>query len=79
VKFRRDYVLSSRQRRRGECRRCGTCCRVFAKCTFLSGNTCRIYGIRFDQCRAFPIDTSDIELVRDMGGECGFWFEEGEN
>ena len=79
VKARRGYVVANRAKRSGECRRCGTCCRVFVKCIFLAGNSCRIYGLRFDQCRAFPIDTNDIDLVRDMGSKCGFEFEEKES
>lgn len=64
-------------RRRGECKRCGGCCRLAFRCPFLrtdaEGQTsCRIYGLRFTQCRLFPLHAADLLELR---GECGFSFE----
>jgi hypothetical protein len=74
VKARRRYVKSSISLRKGACARCGKCCKVFFKCPFLRGNACAIYERRFEQCTAFPIDRTDIALIRKMGGKCGFSF-----
>ena len=76
VKAHWEYVEAQRELRTGECARCGRCCAVFFRCPFLSGNTCVIYGKRFHQCRAFPIDARDTELIRRMGGKCGFEFRD---
>lgn len=77
-KVRPGYVKENLARRGGECRRCAQCCKVFFQCPFLSGDRCRIYGYRFSQCRAFPIDGRDTALIKKMGGECGFVFHEGD-
>ena len=71
--YARAKVIDDLQRRRGECRRCGSCCRIVYRCPFLEGNTCVIYGIRPEQCRLFPIDERDLASV---DGQCGFYFEE---
>ena len=64
-------------RRRGECKRCGGCCKLAFRCPFLrtdaEGQTsCRIYGLRFAQCRLFPLHAADL---RELRGECGFRFQ----
>jgi len=69
--FRPGYVREQESRRRGECRRCGLCCRIAVKCWFLKdGNHCVIYSQRPAQCRAFPIDPRDLRNVP----SCGFHF-----
>jgi len=77
VKTRPGYVKTSAGLRQGECGRCAACCKIFLHCPYLVDNTCRIYETRFEQCRAFPIDPKDIELIRRMGGACGFTFRNG--
>ncbi len=63
-------------RRHGECRRCGACCKIAFRCVFLKtdqeGNSrCRIYGLRFTQCRLFPLRAEDqVGLER----QCGYSF-----
>ncbi len=74
VKFRGKYVKERLTLRAGECGRCTLCCKVFFRCPFLVDNKCRIYGVRFEQCKAFPIDREDLDLVTRMGGKCGFSF-----
>jgi hypothetical protein len=76
VKARKDYVSGQKVRRTGECARCALCCRVLFRCPFLNDNTCSIYHSRFEQCKAFPIDARDIDLIRQMDGKCGFGFTE---
>jgi len=64
-------------RRHGECNRCGACCKILFRCPFLGTDaegqyTCRIYAMRFSQCRLFPLRAKDLV---ELGEECGFTFE----
>jgi hypothetical protein len=64
-------------RRRGECKRCGGCCKLAFRCPFLRTDgegkaSCRIYGLRFAQCRLFPLHAVDL---REVPGQCGYRFE----
>ncbi len=69
--FRQDYVEAQKERRQGECARCGTCCKIVFDCPYLEeDNECTVYEDRALQCRAFPIDERDIEEVP----ECEFYF-----
>lgn len=71
--FRQDYVENQiTEKRKGECRRCGDCCRLGFVCPFLTDeNHCERYESRAIQCRKFPIDQRDIDEVPD----CGHYFE----
>ncbi|MBI5125032.1 MAG: hypothetical protein HZA70_02235 [Planctomycetes bacterium] len=78
VHYRKDYVRSQLALRRGECRRCGSCCRLMFRCPHLGGeNQCNIYTCRYKQCIAFPIDDRDLKYLRHTCGhhfvspECG--------
>ena len=61
--------------RRGECNRCGACCKILFKCPFLVEDkgmfTCRVYDHRPPSCRLFPMVPADL---REVDG-CGFSFE----
>jgi len=64
-------------RRKGECNRCGACCKILFRCPFLGTDaegqyTCRIYDKRFAQCRLFPLHAEDL---RELGEECSYAFE----
>ncbi|HVO10113.1 MAG TPA: hypothetical protein VMX54_05100 [Vicinamibacteria bacterium] len=64
-------------RRRGECNRCGACCKILFKCPFLGTDaegqyTCRIYDKRFAQCRLYPLHAKDLVELR---GQCSYSFE----
>lgn len=80
ITFRRGYVNASLARRRGECGRSGTCCKLLYVCPFLdesSGETrCRNYHRRPGNCRLFPIDERDIEERNFVSPcvSCGFSF-----
>ena len=84
--FRPGYVESKAILRRGECLRCGACCRLLYTCPELEeladGTTrCRIHEKRPENCRIFPVDQADLndrELISKDRGErsCGFYFEE---
>lgn len=72
VHFRSKYVERMRKLRRGECRRCGTCCTFMLRCRSLEGdNRCRVYEKRPLQCRLFPIDPRDL---RGRFSACGYYF-----
>ena len=64
-------------RRHGECNRCGACCKIAFRCPFLGTDreghtTCRVYGLRFTQCRLYPLHASDL---LELGGQCSYTFE----
>jgi hypothetical protein len=63
--------------RRGECNRCGACCKILFRCPFLGTDaegqyTCRIYEKRFAQCRLYPLRPADL---RELEGQCSYTFE----
>jgi Fe-S-cluster containining protein len=63
--------------RRGECNRCGACCKILFKCPFLATDadgqyTCRIYEHRFSQCRLYPLHAADL---LELEGQCSYTFE----
>jgi Fe-S-cluster containining protein len=80
--MRRGLVRSKVERRRGECVRCGACCRLIFRCPalhYLPDGTagCRYHQIRPMNCRVFPLDERDL-AERDMvmpERRCGFYFE----
>ena len=64
-------------KRRGECNRCGACCKILFRCPFLGTDaegqyTCRIYEKRFAQCRLYPLHAADL---RELEGQCSYSFE----
>ena len=66
-------------KRKGDCNRCGACCKILYQCPFLATDaegqyTCRIYDKRFAQCRLFPLRPADL---RELGEEFSFTFVEG--
>ena len=68
-----DELLS---RRRGECTRCGACCKILVRCPFLieekpNEYKCGIYGEHFSQCRIFPLVPRDLEEIEEP---CGYSF-----
>lgn len=82
--FNKKYVTESSLKRRGECLRCGACCRLIASaCPYLTfeadgKSSCVKYATtRMPNCVIFPIDRRDIK-ERDIvsGTPCGYAFEE---
>lgn len=82
--FRPGYVKSKLIMRRGECLRCGTCCKLLYLCPELEelpdGTTlCSMHENRPINCRIFPIDQRDLndrDLISKNGDKqpCGFDF-----
>jgi Fe-S-cluster containining protein len=65
-------------KRRGECNRCGACCKILFRCPFLGTDAegqylCRIYDRRFAACRLFPLHARDL---LELGEQCSYTFEE---
>lgn len=82
--FRPKYVEHQISVRKGDCRRCGACCRMGARCPDLDFDeeglsACKRYDrYRPPNCRNFPInelDLADRDIV-DPDNPCGFRFEE---
>jgi hypothetical protein len=70
------------KRRRGECLRCGACCKLMFRCpAFKKENgiaKCKIYKYRSRVCQLFPLDKRDLadrDLIEPTK-KCGFWFKE---
>ena len=64
-------------KRKVDCDRCGACCKILFRCPFLSTDdegqyTCRIYKMRFAQCRLFPLRATDVRELRE---DCTYTFE----
>lgn len=70
--FRSCYVRMMKEKRRGSCRQCASCCEVMFKCPYIEGNVCKIYKDRFKQCVDFPIDERDLIFRKKT---CGYSFE----
>ena len=68
---------------RGECNRCGLCCKIQFQCPFLVDqgpyNTyCSIYTTPHapNACLKFPVDPVDLKLLqREVGNACTFYYE----
>ncbi len=62
--------------RRGECTRCGACCKILLRCPFLDEvdgqYSCSIYGKHFAQCQIFPLVPKDLKELEEP---CGYHFE----
>jgi hypothetical protein len=68
---------------RGECNRCGLCCKIQFQCPFFIDegpyNTrCSIYTTPHapQACLKFPLDPKDLKLLqREIGNACTFYYE----
>ncbi len=78
VHFRKEYVRSQLQNRRGDCYRCGACCSLLFTCPMLTKTgKCFIYGsCRSQVCKVFPIDQRDINEVYLNNCRCGYRFNQ---
>jgi hypothetical protein len=72
-RLRPDYVAAARAARRGQCRRCGSCCNLTFHCPFLDeGSLCKFYDKRTRSCQEFPVDAKDLRLTR---VPCGHYYD----
>ncbi len=83
IAFRKKRVIEKLDRRRGECSRCGACCKILFRCPAYDdadGNPkCLIYDDRPGVCSLFPLDEKDLRERNAVmpGTKCGFYFEDG--
>jgi Fe-S-cluster containining protein len=63
-------VLEWRNKRNGECARCGKCCE-YCLAHDAMNKRCRIYRIRPSICKAFPLTPEDLNTIH----TCGFYFK----
>ena len=68
---------------RGECNRCGLCCKIQFQCPFFvdegpNNTRCSIYTTPYapQACLKFPLDPMDLRLLqREVGNACTFSYE----
>jgi hypothetical protein len=78
--FRKGYVRQQEAARKGQCSRCGACCKLLFRCPFLLEEdglySCRIHGNKPENCHIFPINQRDLEDRNIVSPEfkCGFYF-----
>lgn len=79
--FNRAYIQKNTARRKGSCKRCGVCCRLFmTQCVYLrfenGRSSCIKYkGFRMPNCGIFPIDERDIKDRDALSNiPCGYYF-----
>ena len=78
------YTRHRHELRRGQCKRCGTCCQLGWVCPYLEFDVaglaaCNRYGgYRDPSCRVFPTTEADLRDVQRVRPEavCGFRFVE---
>jgi len=78
-----NIVYRYKAYQRGECNRCGLCCKIQFQCPFLVDqgpyNTyCSIYTTPHapNACLKFPVDPVDLKLLqREVGNACTFYYE----
>lgn len=72
--LKRREVFEAHKGREGSCARCGACC---SGCPFHDdkARACKVYRMRPDICRMFPLTPHDIRNVK----TCGFRFKKDED
>jgi len=87
-KFRRAFLIALRkkhvegmlERRRGECLRCGACCKILIRCPSYDDSSgsprCLIYEDRPGNCGLFPLNEYDLRdrNIIQPHRKCGFHF-----
>ncbi|MHC4871675.1 MAG: hypothetical protein ACYTFY_07510 [Planctomycetota bacterium] len=81
-KVRKSYVEEQLTRRKGDCLRCGACCRLLFKCPMLLKNkngstSCRIHNRKPENCRIFPLNQKCIDERNHLMPllPCGYHFD----
>lgn len=74
LKCRKAYIEESIKLRKGGCKHCGCCKRVFKQCSyFKNGKDCAKYPNFPQVCKIYPFDEKDKnEFSRKF---CGFYWE----
>lgn len=80
IAFRKKTVEKKLEHRRGDCNRCGACCKILFKCPAYDESgpepRCVIYNDRPGVCSLFPIDAADLRERNIVMPErkCGYYF-----
>lgn len=80
VTLRKDRVREMLERRRGECARCGACCKLLFRCPSYDESDgtprCLTYNDRPGACGLFPLNEKDLRdrniVLPDR--KCGYYF-----
>jgi len=75
--FQRKRIEESIRTRKGRCKQCGKCCRIFGiRCPFLSkDNRCRIYRFRPKiLCKLPPLNLYKGEIEKHKEINCGYYW-----
>lgn len=81
ILLRKKYVNDQLNIRKGECIRCGACCKFIFECPFLKNHRslpeCKIHNKRPPSCKFFPIDDRDINERNQINPKttCGYFFK----
>ncbi|HEX8090612.1 MAG TPA: hypothetical protein VF762_17260 [Blastocatellia bacterium] len=78
-----NLVYRYKAYQRGECNRCGLCCKIQFECPFFvdegpNNTRCSIYTTPYapQACLKFPLDPTDLKLLqREVGNACTFFYE----
>lgn len=78
-----NIVFRYKAYQRGECNRCGLCCKIQFQCPFFIDEgpyetRCAIYTTPHapQACLKFPLDPTDLRLLqREVGNACTFYYE----
>ncbi|HSB11418.1 MAG TPA: hypothetical protein VLM38_18160 [Blastocatellia bacterium] len=78
-----NLVFRYKAYQRGECNRCGLCCKIQFQCPFFIDEgpyetRCAIYTTPHapQACLKFPLDPTDLKLLqREVGNACTFYYE----
>jgi hypothetical protein len=80
VALRKNRVRETLERRRGDCLRCGTCCKILFRCPSYDDSSgsprCLTYHDRPGSCGLFPLDELDLRdrNIVQPHLKCGFHF-----
>lgn len=82
IAFQKNKVEEKLALRRGNCTRCGACCKILFRCPAYDESNgepkCLIYNDRPGVCSLFPLDPADLRERNVVMPEkkCGYWFTE---
>lgn len=74
----KDEIVETYKTRKGQCKRCGGCCKPSFKCTNLMYDEdglsyCKINGSKPRLCKLYPFNEKDF--FKHLRGNCGYNFE----
>lgn len=80
--LRKGWMKRQESVRKGDCARCGACCKLLYHCPFLKEEApgvsrCSVHGSRPINCSMFPIDKRDLKdrNIISPKTKCGYSFD----